>query len=238
MGFEKKPEPAMGPGDNALKNKALRAALKLIELWLGSCRPTRSWHPEAEARQRAGLPMIGAMWHSQLIYLLYHMRQYPAVVMVSGSSDGEWVAKALKLWNQHPVRGSRFKGGSAAIREMARLMKEQRLHAGIIADGSQGPAQKAQIGALVLSRATGFPIVPVAAAARPAYHFNSWDRMFLPLPFSRVAVVFGRPFQVPEDARGRAIEPYRAKLEESLNRATSKAARLIGLSGAECLTGK
>jgi lysophospholipid acyltransferase (LPLAT)-like uncharacterized protein len=219
----------MGSFRGYIKETGLRAALKLIEAWLGSCRASLHWHPEALAMERKGHPIIGAMWHSQLIYLLYALRRYPAAIMVSGSADGEWVARALAIWGQHPVRGSKFKGGSAAIREIARLVNKEGVNAGIIADGSRGPACRAQIGAIVLARTTGRPIVPIAAAARPAYYFSSWDRLFLPLPFSRVSVVFGQPFLVPKDAKGRMIEPYRNRLQQELNDLTREANRIVGV---------
>ncbi len=212
-----------------LTGLGLRALLKFIEVWMGSCRVQEEYHPEARALLQRGKTGVGAFWHSQILYLLYYLRKRPAAIMVSGSSDGQLVVNALELWNQYPVRGSRFKGGSSAVREMARLMKEKNLHAGIVADGSRGPAQKVQVGALILSRTTGRPVVPIACAAKPAYYFGSWDRMFLPLPLSRVAVVFGEPLHVPADARGRGIEGYRQKLQEGLNQATHRAGQLVGI---------
>jgi lysophospholipid acyltransferase (LPLAT)-like uncharacterized protein len=40
----------------------------------------------------------------------------------------------------------------------------------------------------------------------------------LTLPFSRVALLFGEPFAVPPDARGRALGQFRLDLETRLNR--------------------
>lgn len=143
--------------------------------------------------------------------------------MVSGSKDGEWVARALRRWGQVPVRGSRHKGGIAAIRKMASLMVEQGYNAGIVADGSKGPAMVAQKGPVVLARETGAPIIPVGFAARPAYRFGSWDRTILPMPFSRVSVVYGDAIRVPKGARGAEIEALRMRLQEALNTATARA---------------
>ena len=148
--------------------------------------------------------------------------------MVSGSSDGEWVARSLNTWGQIPIRGSRHKGGLRAIREMARIMREQECIAGIVADGSRGPARIAQKGAVVLARETGAPMVPTGLAARPAYRFNSWDRTILPFPWSKVVMVYGRPISVPPDARGIQIEEFRKNLEDSMNEATRLAEEITG----------
>ncbi len=150
--------------------------------------------------------------------------------MVSGSSDGEWAARCVMNWGQIPVRGSRHKGGLRAIREMAGIMRQQRCNAGIVADGSRGPAHVAQKGAVVLSRDTGVPMVPTGLAARPAFRFNSWDRTILPYPGSRVVLVHRPPISVPPDARGIQIEECRRDLENSLNEATRQAEDILGVS--------
>ncbi|MFQ6672295.1 MAG: hypothetical protein ACE5KY_03265, partial [Candidatus Tectimicrobiota bacterium] len=50
--------------------------------------------------------------------------------------------------------------------------------------------------------------------------FNSWDRFVLPLPFSRVVVIYGEPLTAGPDDDGEAA---RLVLEEQLNALTRKA---------------
>jgi lysophospholipid acyltransferase (LPLAT)-like uncharacterized protein len=111
---------------------------------------------------------------------------------------------------------------------MARIMREQGCLAGIVADGSKGPARIAQKGAVVLARETGVPVMPTGFAARPAFRFNSWDRTILPFPVSKVVMVYGQPISVPPDARGVRIEEFRKNLEDSLNESTRIAEEIIG----------
>jgi len=174
-----------------------------------------------------GHPAIVALWHCSLIYTLFHFRHNPGVIMVSGSRDGEWVAGYLARWGQIPVRGSRHKGGLEAIREMARMVMEERCNAGIVADGSKGPARIAQKGAVILARETALPIVPTGVAARPAYRFHSWDRTLMPYPRARVAMVYGTPMTVPQDVRGPVVEEYRKGLENALNAASQAAEEML-----------
>lgn len=205
----------------------LRILLKTVELFMASCRLRIDSHPESRDIVQKRRQFVIAIWHSSLVYILYHFRKHPAAIMVSGSKDGEWAARALRIWGQHPVRGSRLKGGLAALRDMTRLLKDRHLSAGIVADGSTGPACIAQKGAVILARDTGFPIIPTGFAAEPAFYFRSWDKMVLPLPFSRIAIVYGIPISVPENTRGRKIEDFRLLLEEELNRGTARAKRLV-----------
>jgi len=150
--------------------------------------------------------------------------------MVSASKDGDLVANALKRWGQIPVRGSSNRHGVRALRQMARIMREGGYPGGIVADGSQGPAMRAQPGAVYLAREAGAPIVPLGFYASPAYRFNSWDRTILPLPFSRVWLAFGDPIWVEGDVRGNDLEIFRKRLENGLNDAT-KAAEIAAGKG-------
>ncbi len=208
----------------------LKAALKAAEVWLGTCRPVIirprcvSYYFQEECRFK---PVV-ALWHSALVYTLYHFRVYHGAIMTSPSHDGDWVASTIIQWGQFPVRGSRHKGGLKAIRRMAQIMKQYNLGSGIVADGSRGPAGVARLGAVILARDTGSPIIPTGFAAGRAIYFNSWDRMVLPLPFSRVCIVYGEPITVPPGARGLEVERCRKKLEASLHRATRQAKKMIG----------
>ncbi len=209
----------------------LHLALRAAELYLSTCRPliVRSRCAERLLQQDSFHQPVVALWHSGLIYTLYHFRVYRGAIMTSPSKDGEWVAAAVSMWGNYPVRGSTLKGGLKAIRLMSGLMRRYGFASGIVADGSKGPANVAQIGAVVLARDAGRPIIPTGFAASPAVYFNSWDRMVLPLPFSRVCIVYGEMFTVPADTRGNRVEYYRKRLEYSLNAATAEARRIVGL---------
>jgi len=199
----------------------------LIDLWFSTCRPVveGQWNFERFSGRRE--PVIIAIWHARVIYTLYHFRRHPAAVIVSASSDGDWVARYVRRHGQVPVLGSRHKGGAQAGKEIVAAMRDRKLNAGIVADGSRGPAEKAQIGAIVMARETGAPIVPTGMAARHAIRFKSWDRTVLPLPFSRIVMVYEEPVMVPEDAKGAGIEKFRRRLEEALNSANEKAERIL-----------
>lgn len=204
-----------------------RLLTSFAECWLNTCRPVKKQSWCARKLMLSNSPVIIALWHQSLIYTLYHFSVYPGVVMVSGNRDGEWVSESLKKWGQIPVRGSRHKGGLEAVREMGRIMKEKRVDAGIVADGSQGPARKAQLGAVILARDTGFPIIPTGFASKWSVRFNSWDRMILPLPFSRVVMSYGEPIRVCRSYKGLKVEEVRSRLEEALDKATSEAEKAL-----------
>jgi lysophospholipid acyltransferase (LPLAT)-like uncharacterized protein len=67
----------------------------------------------------------------------------------------------------------------------------------------------------------GAVLVPIGSAcARAKVLTRAWDRMALPLPFSRVAVVVGEPLHATATA-----EQIRAAIDEANAHATSALAR-------------
>jgi lysophospholipid acyltransferase (LPLAT)-like uncharacterized protein len=170
-----------------------------------------------------GSNFIYAFWHSQLLPACRHYHHPRIRVMVSRNFDGELIAQAMmKLGYPEPVRGSSSRGGAAALKALADRVKEGDW-AVIFPDGPRGPRHEAQEGVLTLSKLTGRPIIPVGFHARPAFRLKTWDRLLVPLPFSRGTFVFGGPIQVPADCGREEQDRLRLKLQEDLNALTHRA---------------
>ena len=189
-----------------------------------SCRWTFVGREPVEALLDAGRPFLCATWHFDLLSVLYHFRHHGGVVMVSRSPDGENIARLVRHWGYQTARGSKHKGGLDAAREMIGLVKEGR-PAGLVADGSQGPARRAQKGAVFIARAARAPIIPAIITARNKVILNTWDRTQIPRPFTRLAMYFGPPISVPPRNEGRPLEESRLELERSLNELCNRADR-------------
>jgi lysophospholipid acyltransferase (LPLAT)-like uncharacterized protein len=87
-----------------------------------------------------------------------------------------------------------------------------------VLDGPQGPAYVAKKGMIVLSKLTDTPFIPtVWSATRTLTLHNSWDKMILPLPWSRVYVAGGDPIHIPPDTTKEELEHYRKLVEDQLN---------------------
>jgi lysophospholipid acyltransferase (LPLAT)-like uncharacterized protein len=164
-------------------------------------------------------PYIAAFWHYAVLNILHFQRidQRNWVAMVSGSSDAEYVSRVLARHGCETVRGSRHKGGLAALKQMVTAMGRG-LNGAIVADGSQGPARVVQAGVILLASRAGAPILPVAVAADRYWAFGSWDRTMLPKPFARLDVRYGEPLAVPADLSAERLDGLRQELEKRLNR--------------------
>ena len=60
---------------------------------------------------------------------------------------------------------------------------------------------------------------------------NSWDRMMIPVPFSRVLVRFGKLIPVPREATDEDVERYTVELQASLDRVCEFAETNVGKAG-------
>jgi hypothetical protein len=172
--------------------------------------------------------VLGAIWHRNLLYIVYVFRKYHAVIMASRSRDGERIAQALKRFGHLAPRGSRNDGGARALLEMTRLIAAGN-PGGLALDASTGPPYVAKPGIVRLASDTGAVILPMSWWAEPCWRLRGWDMTIIPKPFSRIVFVYGEPLVVPPHVDGEEIEGYRAELERRLHRLTYQVDRWFAL---------
>jgi lysophospholipid acyltransferase (LPLAT)-like uncharacterized protein len=177
---------------------------------LGSTWRVRVRNDEELRRLRAaGQPIVFALWHGQLLPLLYHHRREGVVVMISEHADGELVARVAEHLGFRTVRGSTSRGAARALLEAARVVQEGNDLA-ITPDGPRGPAKSIAPGVAVLAQRTGAPVIGAAVHARPAWRLKSWDSFLIPRPFARVDVAYSDAVTIAAaDAREAAAETQR-----------------------------
>ncbi|MEK6555410.1 MAG: hypothetical protein AABZ31_09230, partial [Bdellovibrionota bacterium] len=95
-------------------------------------------------------------------------------------------------------------------------------------DGPRGPYHKVKPGVFELSKLCGAYVVPVGATCSSAIHFKkSWNKAFLPLPFSKVRVYFGAPIApLTKDQDAKDVSRAEA-LGLEIDKASQQAAKLI-----------
>lgn len=180
-----------------------------------------------EARLSGGERFIFALWHARLLPLIFTHRGRSAAVLISRHRDGELIARLVERLGYVAARGSSTRGGEEGARAMLRLAEEGHL-LGVTPDGPRGPAEVVKPGLIYLASRTGFPVVPVAAAASPARRLSSWDGFRVPWPFARVVIGYGAPISVPARLDDAQIETWRARVEGALHDLTADLARRVG----------
>jgi lysophospholipid acyltransferase (LPLAT)-like uncharacterized protein len=203
-----------------------RIYFAVLRILVGTIRK-RVYHGEyVEKIWEQGQYVIAAFWHQHLLMMPFHPRKGRVGMMISQHRDGEFIARAVKFLGIDSIRGSTTRGGLGALRGMVRFF-ESGANLAITPDGPQGPKHIVQMGVMELARLTSAPIVPVACNASRKKIFQSWDHFILPLPFCRVAYVWGEPILVPRHLSKEELEEKRLLLQERLRQVSAEADRLF-----------
>ncbi len=166
------------------------------------------------------------------VYGFLHAHQMSIIIgsepgtaaMVSRSNDGQLVVPALNLAGCVVFRGSkksnnRARGGQQAIDSLIQHVRDGR-PAAIAVDGPRGPRGRVHKGVAMVSQQSGAAVL--VTVARPKYRWiakHAWDRLQIPIPFSRIEGYFAPPIFPRE---GEKLEAYRQRIEAVLREMEAK----------------
>jgi lysophospholipid acyltransferase (LPLAT)-like uncharacterized protein len=201
-----------------------RVVLRII-IWLGygiirligpTLRVSVSYEDGAQHRldQR---PLVASFWHSCMIPATYIFRDMGIRVMSSNSYDGEYMGRIIHKFGFVAVKGSSSRNAVRALLGLRRSLEDGWTVAFTL-DGPRGPRHKVKPGPVALARSSGLALTMFHAAVDRAWVLNSWDRLVIPIPFSRVLVRVGKLINVPGNATDEEVEHYTAELQAALDR--------------------
>ncbi len=167
-------------------------------------------------------PTIYTFWHDHQLGAMSSFPNFGIYVLASKSRDGDYISKALHLFGFNTVRSSTSSGKLTALRGMARAL-QQGSHVAITPDGPRGPKHVCQPGPVFLASMTGAKITPFGCATEPCWRLRSWDKFIIPKPFSRQAIAYGEPMDVPRTLTEETLKPLIAELEKRLNACEAQA---------------
>jgi len=148
-----------------------------------------------DALRRERRPIVFALWHGDMLPLLYHHRNEGVAVLISEHRDGELIARTAQSLGFRTVRGSTSRGASRALVSLARELDAGH-DVAITPDGPRGPARSFAPGALIAARRANAPVIAVAVAVDSAWRLGTWDRFKIPKPFSHVRIAYSNPVTV------------------------------------------
>jgi len=231
--------PAMPPIDAGRYTLRQRMVLRMI-IWAGSwfirlIGPTLRVCVSYEDGAQKTLderPRVASFWHSCMIPATYIWRDMGIRVMSSTSYDGEYMGRIIHQFGFVAVKGSSSRNAVRALLGLRRALEEGWTVAFTL-DGPRGPRHKVKPGPVALGRSSAQPLTMFHAAVDRAWVLNTWDRLMIPKPFSRVLVRFGKLIPVPSDASDEDVERYTADLQASLDRVCEFAEANVGKVGTE-----
>ena len=167
----------------------------------------------------AGAPGICVVWHNRILGLvmagLPRVGKVPMTVLTSPSRDGELLAQVMERIGLQAVRGSSKKRGAAALLELRDHARAGRTLI-ITPDGPRGPVYQLSPGVLLLAQKTGLPLYNTHVSYSKARRLQSWDRFFIPWPFSKIEVRVDPAQIIPPTTDETAFETARLALQTQL----------------------
>jgi len=155
-------------------------------------------------------------WHDTIVMPLFHGPQIATAGMVSGHTDGSFLAFAMEFLHIKPVRGSSGKRGVKALREAITVV--QNYHITITPDGPRGPRRVMKDGIIFLAAKSGRPIVPLAYRVSSYWKISGkWTDLVIPKPFAKVTAFLDEPIYVPENAGRVELDALTQEIQQRLD---------------------
>lgn len=215
--------PGLSVWDRILVGFVGRIGPVLLRLLGSSWRATEIHIERVERVHESGRPAVFTFWHGVLLPLEYICRGRNIQVLSSWHRDGEISARLMTALGYGVVRGSSTRGSARGLlRMLARAVEG--LDLAVTPDGPRGPAERVKRGVFYLAEKSGGTLLPVGVGAARAKRMSSWDSFMVPLPFSRVAVVYGEPLEWDKSA---PFEEKAALLEAALGRVNKEASEAV-----------
>lgn len=166
-------------------------------------------------------PVIVIFWHDRqlMLFQVYQRFREKLVALASQHSDGRIIARILERIGFRTVGGSSSRGGAVALHRLVGVVRDG-WDVAITPDGPKGPRYELKEGPLKLAQVTGAPIVPICYAVERCWRFRSWDRIFLPKPFSRAVTKIGTPLTIDRDASEEQFQAFKARVIQELQAVT------------------
>lgn len=164
-------------------------------------------------------PFIIAVWHNRILGLviagLERPKVVPMTVLTSTSRDGAMLSEVMVRLGLRAVRGSSSRKGAVALLQLLKEYREERTLL-VTPDGPRGPCYQLSPGVITLAQKTGAPVLAVHVDFARSKRLKSWDRFFVPLPFSQVQVRVDPARFFPKTESEETFEAQRLELETTL----------------------
>ena len=135
---------------------------------------------------------IFVLWHNQLALGPHIFRSLKGRIfaLVSSHSDGKIISAILKDFCYNAIEGSTNRNPVAATKQILNALSHG-LNVAITPDGPRGPAHKINSQIIRVANLARSQIIPIACHVNFSKKLNSWDKLIIPLPFSKGTVVIG-----------------------------------------------
>jgi lysophospholipid acyltransferase (LPLAT)-like uncharacterized protein len=177
-----------------------------------------SWDGDPPIPPETDQPPPGAVmpfWHGCILPAAYYFRGRDIAIMSSSSFDGELITRVVNRLGFRTIRGSSTRGAVRALLGM-HDQAAQGVSTSFAVDGPKGPRLVAKPGPLLLARSLRRPIYCFYLAPRRVWQLNTWDRLLIPKPFTRVHLRWSKPIEIPVDASPEEMKAFYKQMQSTL----------------------
>lgn len=173
---------------------------------------------------KEGKPFLTCFWHGRLLMLPYGWvgrttkPNHPFFMLISTHKDGRLISKTVDWFGIKTIAGSTNRGGMEAFRDIINKARKGYV-IGITPDGPRGPFESISPGTIKIAELSAMPILPITFSTSRAKIFKSWDKFFLPLPFSKGVIAWGDPIILKKGS----LEENQNKVQNALRKLTEDA---------------
>lgn len=143
-------------------------------------------------------PCIIALWHEHLAIipeiLSKNASQFIYTAFISNSRDGEPLARLVKSYSIGRTLRVPHNSRGQALKQLIDRLNARSSVMIITPDGPKGPSRVAKPGLHFAAEQTGAKIVFFSWVSNRSWRLKTWDKMWIPKPFSKITVSFD-PFQ-------------------------------------------
>ncbi len=192
--------------EKIIKSRPVQNAMALIlVLYLKFTYFTSKWHyiyedPEMEGNLEDKYDSaLFVFWHSNIVYGIKTLLECKKIcALVSPHRDGEIITKMAYYFRHRTIKGSTNKNPTGAVRAiMQELSKGHRVT--ITPDGPRGPAMEINSNITKIANKYAKYLIPLSCAPSKCFELNSWDKMMVPKPFSKIVVFIGKNVELSGD---------------------------------------
>lgn len=173
--------------------------------------------------------LIG-FWHGKYVPIFPLLEGYEACVITSLSTRGSIlsdICRSLGYQNAQIPDEPKLD----AFRQLLQDLKEIEV-CGTALDGPLGPYHQTKPGLIRLAGMLGLDVVPVTVYS--SHHLTAskrWDKLEIPLPFSRLCLIFGKPIPIPSHLKKTELQTLSEHINHELDELQIQAEAILRRKG-------
>ncbi len=157
---------------------------------------------------------VVALWHEEVLGVCSYFRDVRIVSLISSNKVSSILALYATRLGNRIHRGSTGKSPVRSLLKIIRTLKKGEVFLNAV-DGSRGPRRKLKPGLVMIAQKTGKPVFCMRCFYS-GFRLNTWDKMLIPRPFSKLTMMFSEPIYISKDDDVEEKVKYLEKVMEDL----------------------